>query len=277
MSSRREKIIQRLAEMGIEPKRSLGQNFLTSDRVVERILKAAKLKPYSCLLEVGPGLGALTEDLLLLEPKMPFKLIELDKNFAAFWRAGDSLEVFEGDALRLNWADLHLPEGTLLVSNLPYQISSSLVIERSVENYGITRMILMFQKEVAQRLTAKAKSKEYGLLTVIAQIFWNIENLLEAAPGEFYPSPQIASRVLIFEALKGADDFDKKLFLRFVKASFAQRRKLLSKNILDGYFHSKEKAAILEETFTRLGLKLQCRAEELDPALFLRLYKELHG
>lgn len=264
-------IFERLRELGAEPKRSLGQNFLISERAVSQIIGAAERnKTASHLIEVGPGLGSLTES--LIELGVPFEVIELDKAFSEYWR-GRGLKVTEADALKLDWKTLNLPAGTLLVSNLPYQISSSLVIERSLESAGISHMILMFQKEVAQRLMAKARTDDYGLLTVIAQTFWKMGNLIEVAPREFYPAPNIASRVVMFEWLgrKLPEGGNADEFLRLVKTAFSHRRKLMLKNLSGswGGLQSESWTQIFEKT----GIGAQARAEELDPPTFLRLYE----
>jgi 16S rRNA (adenine1518-N6/adenine1519-N6)-dimethyltransferase len=278
--SRKERIFARLKELGAEPKRSLGQNFLISDRVVERILFAVKHDPFPELVEVGPGLGALTEDLIQLG--RPMKLIELDRLFAEYWRGRSAtsstpIQLIEGDALQISWSTLGIQPGALFVANLPYQISSSIVIERSLEPSGIARMVLMFQKEVAQRLMARASTKEYGLLTVIGQTFWDISTVCDAGPNDFFPPPNVSSRVLLFrrrntpelatpEAAQG--------FLKFAKAAFAHRRKLMLRNLQGGYFNGdKELGAQLEAVFVKAGLLNTARAEELDPAAFVRLYQ----
>lgn len=271
--SRKEEILHRLREMGAEPKRSLGQNFLIAEHVIEKIVNAAKLTSSAALLEVGPGLGALTEGLLLLG--RPLRAIELDSRFATYWRVR-GLDVVEADALALDWAELKLEPNTLLVSNLPYQISSSLVVDRSIAPFGVEKMILMFQKEVAQRLVARAGTKEYGLLTVIAQSFWSVRLLLEAGPGDFYPPPNVASRVLIFTRDEQEVVADPQRFLTFVKAAFAQRRKLMAKNLVSGWFGgAKERLPEIEAGLAEIGKGPQARAEELDPAQFRRLYSRL--
>jgi 16S rRNA (adenine1518-N6/adenine1519-N6)-dimethyltransferase len=271
--NRREQILEKLKEMGVEPKRSLGQNFLVADQTIEKILFAAKQYVKDSIIEVGPGLGALTDGLLEFGKKT--LLIELDRDFSKYWR-DKGIEVIEADALQVDWKTLALPEGTLLVSNLPYQISSSVVVDRSVEPAGVSTMILMFQKEVAQRLVAKAKTKDYGLLTVIAQTFWDVRFLVEAAPGAFYPQPNVASRVLTFRRQEPKDLQDPNQFLKFVKAAFAQRRKLLTKNLLTGFFNGdKSKAAAIEKGLQEIGAAPMARAEELDPAQFVRLYSLL--
>ena len=280
--SRKERILERLAEAGAEgPKRSLGQNFLISDTVVDKILFAAKSEKFPALVEVGPGLGAITEDLLSLGK--PLAVIELDRNFATYWRKradGESrLRVVEADALQTDWRELALEPGTLFVSNLPYQISSSLVIERSLEPAGVSRMILMFQKEVAQRLKAQPATKEYGLLTVIAQAVWEISTVCDASPRDFYPSPNVASRVLMFRKKREAlwpetASATMSGFLAFVKAAFSHRRKLMAGNLdgaVIGEGRTLERASV-ERVMAAQGLKVTARAEELDPAAFVRLY-----
>lgn len=284
--TRKERIFARLKELGAEPKRSLGQNFLVSDLVVDRILQAVKAEPFTKMVEVGPGLGALTEDLLPVVEAAgrSLVLLELDRKFAEYWRmrsqsAPIPLEVREGDALQIDWRELALPEQSLFVSNLPYQISSSLVIERSLEHAGITRMILMFQKEVAQRIAARARSKEYGLLTVIAQAFWETSTVCDAGPKDFFPPPNVASRVLLFRRRKvewlGSIDgrATAEGFLAFTKAAFSHRRKLMARNLIGEYFGGKKDLlSRIEELFKSQGLTPTARAEELDPAAFIRLY-----
>ena len=291
-SSRRERLLARLQELGVGgeaagPKRSLGQNFLVSDLVVDRILFAVRTEAFPAIVEVGPGLGALTEDLLTLD--RPITAIELDRRFADYWRtraaaAGSPgpAHIVEADALQLDWKSLALPPGTLFVSNLPYQISSSLVIERSLEPAGITRMILMFQKEVAQRINARAATKEYGFLTVMAQAFWETQTVCEAGPRDFFPPPNVASRVLQFKRRKlewletgvpGAEVSAQGL-LQVAKAAFSHRRKLMLRNLEGSYFGgNRELVPRLEAVFAARGLDPRgARAEELDPEAFVGLY-----
>lgn len=272
--NRRERILQRLQEIGTGPKRSLGQNFLVSDLVIDRIIFAVKAEPFSEMVEVGPGLGALTEDLLTVArtKEKRLTLLELDRQFVEYWRSRaveeTQLHVNEGDALQMDWTSLNLSENSLFVSNLPYQISSSLVIERSLQPAGITRMILMFQKEVAQRISARARTKEYGLLTVIAQTFWETATVCDAGPKDFYPPPNVASRVLVFRkrpvqwSIHGASPQG---FLEFAKMAFAHRRKLLARNV-------ESKVPQIQEILQEQGLLPTARAEELDPKTFLGLY-----
>jgi len=293
VKTRKERIFARLGELQTGPKRSLGQNFLVSDHVIDKIIFAVRAEPFSEIIEVGPGLGALTEDLVEVARSTGKRLtlIELDKKFAAEWRARAEAEsrwsgeggstdadrvdfrVIEADALQVEWSTLGLSPGTVFVSNLPYQISSSIAIDRSIEPAGLTRMILMFQKEVAQRIGARAKTPEYGLLTVIVQAFWETSTVVDASPKDFHPAPNVSSRVLVFRR-RAEPDFgrgDAKGFLRFAKAAFAHRRKLLAKNLA-----GEPNAAKLETAFTAMKLLPTARAEELTPVQFVELYRLLN-
>ncbi len=287
--NRKEKILHRLETLGsLGPKRSLGQNFLVSDRVIERILFAVKSLEFTDVVEIGPGLGALTDDLLALGK--PMIVVELDCEMAVMWRERAAerpseapLQVIEADALQVRWEDLDLADGALLVSNLPYQISSSVVIDRCVEPAGISRMVLMFQKEVAQRIAARTSTKEYGLLSAMSQTFWDVATVCDASGQDFFPAPQVSSRVLQFRRRKvdwlslepraSSDDY-----LKFVKAAFSHRRKLLARNLLGNYLHwPAEPGSLLRlnEVLAKHDLLPTCRAEELDAATFVRLYLSL--
>lgn len=281
--SRKQRILSKLNELNAGPKRSLGQNFLISDHVIDKILFAVKAEPFSAMIEVGPGLGALTEDLLEIarEQKKALTLIEMDTSFVREWTARLAEEslfrVIEADALQVDWNTLALPPQTLFVSNLPYQISSSIAIERSIHPAGVSRMILMFQKEVAQRIASRARTSAYGLLTVIIQAFWETATVSDASPQDFHPAPNVASRVLVFRR-RAEPDFglgNAEGFLKFAKAGFSHRRKLLARNLVSEYFRGSPHAANIESAFKEAGLLPTARAEELEPAKFVELYRLL--
>lgn len=261
-------ILAKLESLGISPKKSLGQNFLVSQNTIDKILKAAQSFKTENLIEIGPGLGSLTEG--LLKWGTPLSLLELDRVFAQYWRdRGQS--VIEGDALQWNWNQVARPQSTLLVSNLPYQISSTLVIDRSMSSKPLQGMVLMFQKEVAERIAAKPKTPSYGLLSVIAQNFWTIEFVTEAGPKDFYPPPRVASRVLKFTPKK---DFTGKPseFLKLIKAGFSHRRKYLLSNLKSlGNMTGDQ----WHRVFESLPLSPQVRAEELSLKQWRDLYNAM--
>jgi 16S rRNA (adenine1518-N6/adenine1519-N6)-dimethyltransferase len=275
-----DELRKRLEDMGASPKKSLGQNFLISDGVVQKIITAARDTQAAALVEIGPGPGSLTDH--LCEMQVPLRLVELDRQFAQYWR-DRNIEVIEGDALQINWSSLvTAAAGTVLVSNLPYQISASLVVEMSIHAPVFESMILMFQKEVAQRIRAPEDSDHYGFLSVIAQSFWVLDTVCDAGPRDFFPPPKVASRVLRFarrplpSANKAAGQghhlpFENRpAFLKFVKGAFSQRRKQMAKILLHhGLFAN---SAALEKACGSMGLRPDARAEQLSVAQFHELF-----
>ena len=259
----------RLTEMGVVPKKAFGQNFLVSQHVIGKIIEAVRSRTFKGMVEVGPGLGALTEPLLKVD--LHPQVIELDRDLAAYWQSR-GLRVHEADALKFDWNTLQLQEPALLVSNLPYQISTSLVIDRCLGPLAIKYMVLMFQKEVAQRLTASPSSKEYGMLSVMAQLHFRIARVADASPGDFFPAPKIASRVLLFERIE-AQGLGVP-FLKFAKHAFQFRRKFLLKNLKS--VMDKAKLETLTAGLTSMGLNEKARAEELSPAQFRELFKKVY-
>ena len=235
----------------------MGQNFLVSDGVINKIIAAVDEEKPEKLIEIGPGCGALTD--ILVDKYKDLTLIELDRHFADFWRSQGRM-VIEEDALQMNW---NFSSDHFLVSNLPYEISSSLVIERSLDTNPLCGMVLMFQKEVAQRIRAQHQTEHYGMLSVIAQEFWTMQTVCDAGSREFKPAPKVSSRVLKFIPRESNID-NKKMYLSFVKACFQQRRRVLSTN-LSGLAANFDKSRfsnwILENKKTE-----KIRAEELSPS-----------
>lgn len=254
---------KRINELNVLAKKSLGQNFLISDFVIDQIIKATTSFTFSHLLEIGPGCGALTD--LLIEKYKTLTVIELDRVFVEYWKT-QNIQVIEGDALRIDWS---FAKDHFLVSNLPYQISSSLVIERSMDSTPLIGMVLMFQKEVAQRIRALCQSEHYGMLSVIAQEFWTIETVCDAGPRDFRPAPKVASRVLKFNP-KNSNISDKQKYLLFIKSCFQQRRRVLTNNL-----KSFDMQLLME--WLKLNNKSEkIRAEELSPIEFNQLFHFLH-
>lgn len=258
-----ERLEKRMNELRIFAKKSLGQNFLISDGVINKILAAVDDEKPAFVIEVGPGCGALTD--ILSEKYKQLTLIELDHSLAEFWRS-HGFQVIEADALQMDW---EFSEQHLLVSNLPYQISSSLVIDRSLDEVPLKAMILMFQKEVAQRIRAPAQTEHYGMLSVIAQEFWTIETVCDAGSREFKPAPKVSSRVLKFLPRK-SNIIDKRQFLSFVKTCFQQRRRVLSTNITS--LDSKFDKTMLHQWLQENSKSEKVRVEELSPIEINSLY-----
>lgn len=250
-------------------KKRFGQNFLQDRSVIERILAAARLSQQSRVVEIGPGLGALTDP--LLESAGHLDIFEVDRDLAARWRdrADSRLSVHEGDALKLDWSDLLQRPPYVLVSNLPYNISSQ-VLFRILDNRELfCRLVLMFQKEVGDRICAGPGSRSYGILSVLCQVWFDIRRVTVVRPGAFVPRPKVDSVVLSFEALQcpRVDVGPWPHFVRVVKAAFARRRKALRGGLTAGGWSREQIAQALETA----GVASQRRAETLELQEFARL------
>lgn len=253
----------RLLELGSSPKKSLGQNFLINSNVVSEIINSVlKFHPNE-ILEIGPGTGALTEP--LLELKKPYTAFEMDHKFASYWQ-GRGIKIIESDALEIDWQKLNFSKNTCLVSNLPYQIAARIVVEMSIGPESITHMVLMFQKEVAQRIAAKVSSDDYGFLSVISTLAFDVQKVIDASPSDFYPAPKVTSRVLKFKRRATLEQG----FVSFVKSLFVNRRKYLSKQL-------PEPKSQYMEHLKRLGYSEKVRAEEIKPEHFLELFSIMTG
>ena len=198
-------------------------------------------------------------------------MVELDRQLAEHWRQ-EGLSVLEADALQIDWQQFEKHEGPrVLVSNLPYQISSSLVIDRCLDAEPLDFMVLMFQKEVAQRLRARQQDELYGMLSVVAQSFWKMETLLEASSRDFFPPPKVASRVLSFTK-KPTPVENKRKYFKFVKACFLHPRKLLVSNLQEGQGIAKE---VSLEILKKMKFSEKARAGELSVQHFVDFFHEL--
>ncbi|MBN8535971.1 MAG: ribosomal RNA small subunit methyltransferase A [Deltaproteobacteria bacterium] len=252
----------------IYAKRSLGQNFLVSDYAIEMMLNKLKVINSENIIEIGPGPGALTD--LILKLKKNYSTIELDQVFAEYW-SSKGIKVFNQDALKFDWDLFENKLDSTLISNLPYQISSSIVIDRSMDDAPFSNMVLMFQKEVAQKIRAKNKTSDFSLLSLIAQTFWQMETLCDLGPRDFTPAPKVASRVLHFKSKK-TEIKNKKNYLQFSKAAFKQKRKMLKSNLMQ---YNNLKELDLLDVMAELKISKTARAEELSTEDFVNLYQKL--
>lgn len=255
--------------MDYRAKKRFGQNFLKDDSVVSAILQAADLGDQDRVLEIGPGLGALTDRMLPLVQQL--KVMELDQDLIARLeqRTAGNLQILAGDALRLDWPAL-LPEPPYkLVANLPYNISSQVVFKILDHHQLFSRLVLMFQKEVGDRLSAPPGNRDYGILSVLCQLHFDVRRLLTVPPGAFHPAPKVTSAVLVFTPLGAprVEVRDERFFRRVVKAAFAQRRKTLRNTLSASGFGG----AHLEPLLQSLDIDPIRRGETLSLEEFSRL------
>lgn len=249
---------------GHRPRKSLGQHFLHDPGVQARIVAAIAPQPDDCMVEIGPGLGALTR--LLLGRVRQLHVVELDRDLAARWRAeaasGLPLTVHEADALEFDFA--RLGDGLRLVGNLPYNISTPLLFHLAEQAAHIRDMHFMLQKEVVERIVAAPATPAYGRLSVMMQARFRVQKLFNVAPMAFTPPPRVASAVVRLEPLpETAIPYrDAARFSEVVARAFSQRRKTL-RNALRGCVD----AAI----FAALGIDPGRRGESLSVDEFAAL------
>jgi 16S rRNA (adenine1518-N6/adenine1519-N6)-dimethyltransferase len=214
----------------VRAKKHLGQHFLTDKNIAEKIVNSLNAKEqYNQILEVGPGMGILS-DFLLAKRDLETYLIDIDTESYEYLRKKYSdlgERLINGDFLQLDFAAV-FPGKFAIIGNFPYNISSQILFKVLDNRNQVVELVGMFQKEVAQRCAEKPGSKEYGILSVFLQAYYQVEYLFSVKPGVFNPPPKVTSAVI---RLTRNDveklDCDEKLFWQVVKAGFNQRRKTL--------------------------------------------------
>jgi 16S rRNA (adenine1518-N6/adenine1519-N6)-dimethyltransferase len=252
-------------------RRRFGQNFLTDANAIRRIGAALAPLPFDNVLEIGPGRGALTDVLLNSVPRI--SAIEVDRDLCALLRSRypeDRLSLIEKDVLEVAFGALAQAGPLVIAGNLPYNISKPVAMKLVVERRAVARAVLMFQREVAQRLTATPGTGAYGPLTVLAGRAYRIERLFDLSPGAFQPSPKVVSTVTRWtpreeDALPESLVAPLKAVLR---AAFARRRQTLQKNLRIA-LQGGEAAAI--SLLAQAGLDGALRAEAIPPEGFVAL------
>lgn len=241
-------------------KKSLGQHFLKDENVCRRIITALQEHPFSQLVEVGPGGGALTKYLLDL-PGIVFKAIELDAEKVNYLLS--TYPAINGKIIHQSFLDASVPfEGTFtVIGNFPYNISSQILFKVLEWKDRVDHIVGMFQKEMAQRVAAPEGSKVYGVISVLIQAFYKVDYLFDVSENSFNPPPKVKSGVIRLTRLKDPVPVrsEKDLFL-LVKTAFNQRRKTL-RNAVRGIF---EPAILEDPIFSK-------RAEQLSVADFAAL------
>ena len=236
MGARRE-AHEALAAAGLRPRKRWGQHFLCDPAVAQRIVDAAALGPDSVVLEIGPGLGALTDELAARAARL--YLVEIDRGLtarlAARYAERPHVRVLQGDVLTLPLDELVAEPSATVVANLPYNISTPVVFRLLELRRRFPRAILTLQREVAVRLASPPGRATYGVTSVLVQAFAEVRLRFAVSRRSFFPRPQIDSTVveLAWTAAPRVEIGDVRLFTSVVRAAFGQRRKML-RNALGG-------------------------------------------
>jgi len=257
--------IRRLREFGVRPNRELGQNFLVDDNVLRLVGDAAELSDADVVLEVGGGLGVLSEH---LAPRVRhLHVVEIDRSLEAPLRDAvgslENVDLHFADAVRLDMAALR-PAPTKVVANLPYGVAATVILKSIEELPDAGLWIAMVQLEVGRRLAADPGSKEYGATSVLAQLSCEVKVLRRISPNVFHPVPNVDSALVRLTRVAPAPDPD---LVDLVHAAFAHRRKALPRSLdHKGLDRERAKAALVE-----IGHPDDARAERLSPDDFRRL------
>jgi 16S rRNA (adenine1518-N6/adenine1519-N6)-dimethyltransferase len=245
------------------PRKRFGQHFLTDESVIHAIVNAIGPKPDDVLVEIGPGLGALTKPLLERIPHL--HVVELDRDIIARLKKTwppDRLTIHEGDALKFDFGSLG--KRIRVCGNLPYNISSPLLFHLKEYAGQISDMSFMLQKEVVDRMVAQPSTHAYGRLSVMLQRSFHMEALFDVPPEAFDPPPKVESAIVRMIPKKAGEflELDEKRFAEIVTAAFSQRRKTL-RNTLG--------KVVGENAFAQAGIDPGLRAENLSVSDFEKL------
>lgn len=245
----------------IKMSKKLGQNFLIKRGIVDEIVHAAELTPGEPVLEVGPGIGTLTQGLAqsgadVTAIELDRRLLEvLDTTLASY----DNVRIVHGDVLKLDVPTIMNHKPFKVVANLPYYITTPIIMSLLESKLPIERLVVMVQKEVALRMVAKPGTKDYGALSVAVQYYTEPDIVLDVPPKSFLPAPAVTSSVIrcVLREKPPVDVTDEKLFFRVVKAGFAQRRKTFA-NTMKTTGLSKDR---IEELLAKANIDGQRRGE----------------
>ena len=250
-------------------KKSLGQHFLVNKSILKKIVSLDEIKN-KIIFEIGPGQGALTKEILQNNPKRLI-LIEKDKNLKKYLfklqeKFKDTISLIDDDVLKVNLKDFNYKK-IKIMSNLPYNIASTLII-KLIKNYDIIEsMVLMVQKEVAERLSARVSTSFYSRLSVLIQLHAEVEKVFDVKPNNFNPRPKVESTVIkIIPYRKRKIHYDK--LDNVLKISFKQRRKTIKNNLKEFFIDSEKK-------LLKCGIDPNSRPQDLKPIDFVKLSKVL--
>jgi len=269
-----------MARYGLSTKKHLGQNFLIDNNTIKKIVSVGDLKEDETVVEIGPGLGAMTG--YLAEQAGQVVCVELDRELVPVLNEVlaefENVTIVQGDALKTDFDRLVQDFGTVpykVVANLPYYISTPLVMHLLTTGFDVKKLVLMVQKEVAQRMAAQPGTPEYGSLTVAVQYFCDCKVKFIVPPTVFVPKPAVESAVveLNLQPQPTVEVADREFFFQVVRAAFNKRRKTLSNALANSPL--KLDKTDVQDILVGMGLDNQVRGERLSIHQFAALTNQL--
>ena len=266
-----KEIIKICRFIDFSPQRSSGQNFLYKENIIRKIVDSAELTKEDIVLEIGPGLGFMTEEIAAQAKEV--RAVELDKRLAGYlsekFKNKKNIRVINEDIFKVDLKKYFNDREYILISNLPYNITSLVIRNFLSLAPRPKKMVLTVQKEVAERITARPG--RMSRLSVIAQYYSRPKIISKIGPENFWPLPAVESAVVVFENIGRINhEVDEKKFLRLVKAGFSAKRKKLTNNLKNGLNISPE---ISEKILKKMDLRPDLRAQDLSLPNWLDLFK----
>ena len=265
----------------IKANKSLGQNFLIDDNILENIVKSAEITNNDLVIEIGPGLGNLTE--YLLEKAAYVILVEIDNNMINIlndrFKNNNNYILLNNDILKVNVDEIienienklnRKFEKIKVVANLPYYITTPIIFKLLQNENRINEITVMVQKEVAERIVAKNKTKDYGILTLMVNYLGTSDIKLIVPNNSFIPAPNVTSAVIKITKNKRFTVKDEELLFKLIHSSFAQRRKKIINSLESTKFLNMSKPE-LEKLFNECNISLNARAEELELQDYIKI------
>ena len=262
------------SDINSHPNKNLGQNFIRDLRVIDRIAASSVLSSDDEILEIGPGLGALT--IALANEAKRVVAVEKDKKLydrlCELFVDYSNVELLNQDALKTDYSNLYNGQKLKVIANLPYSVSSPLLFGLLEQRQYFSSMVLMLQQEVGERISAAPSGKTYGSISVMLQAYYDITREFRVSPESFWPRPKVDSVVLKLVPLEESTTNikDEKLFEKVVRAAFSSRRKMLGNSLQTGF--SKE---LVIQAMNKSGIDPKRRAETLSVEEFAKLTENM--
>lgn len=265
-----------MSQLGIHPNRKLGQNFLVEENASKKIIEWANMPKGANVVEIGPGLGALSYH--LADMGFNLTMIEVDnkiaKHLMSEFANRENVKVMHQDVLEVDFKTIFPNENFYIISNAPYSISTP-IIEKALEvKERVPQMVFLFQEEVIERICATEKDDDYGRLSIWVQSQCDIERGDRIARDNFFPKPDVESRLVRITPAKNplVPEADREKFLRFIGHTFRQRRKTLRNNLKSLGLSGEKIASVIRE----MNLPESVRAETLNMETLYNLFKKLN-
>ena len=253
----------------VKPLKKFGQNYLTDNNILNKIVSEIDPSENDCIIEIGPGTGSLTEKLVSKVKNLT--AIEIDSRVIENLKTKfPLLNIIHKDFLKTDLTEFASSKKLRIVGNIPYNLTSPIIFSM-IENIDlINDSVLMVQYEVAKRITAKKGTKDYGILSVLLNYFADVKLCFKVSPNVFYPKPKVYSSIIhIYFNKKVNASVDNNLFIKIVKASFGNRRKTLKNSLSNSIFGDLD--------FTGSGIDLSLRAEQLATEQFIELARHVQN